>query len=244
MSEIQKTLTKLIDIPSITGNEKEVGLYLLEFLESKGMQVQLFEVEKERFNLFASFSKKPSIILTTHMDTVAPFIKSEIKDNTIYGRGACDAKGQISAMMHTVLELEDALKDQVGLLFVIGEEVNSIGAKSIKKMGIKPKYFINEDNFKYIVHNKHIITPIGTPGSHLSYNYIDYDNPWAFNINLQESPHASWAQNKEGRWTWLKITNNILKLSYPKEPKPDFNNVEALARYNATGPTYPLSCPT
>lgn len=143
MQNIQQMLTKLIDIPSITGNEMEIAFYIRDLLTEQGMLVNLFEVEDNRFNLFARFSENPTIILTTHMDTVAPFIKSKVKNDTIFGRGACDAKGQITAMIQTVFDLDENLKEEVGLLFVVGEETNSIGAKSIKKMIITPDYFIN-----------------------------------------------------------------------------------------------------
>lgn len=143
MLEIQHLLTKLIDIPSITGNEKDITFLLRDILEGEGMKVSLFKIEKDRCNLFAYFSENPEIILTTHMDTVAPFIKAEVTGDTIYGRGACDAKGQISAMIIAALALPKLVKEKVGLLFVIGEETNSLGAKSVEKMKIKPKYFIN-----------------------------------------------------------------------------------------------------
>ena len=88
------------------------------------MSVTLMPVKKDRFNLYASFSEKPAVILTTHMDTVAPFIPSRIENEIVYGRGACDAKGIIAAMIYAVLNLEKEFQENVGLLFVVGEEVD------------------------------------------------------------------------------------------------------------------------
>ena len=143
MNDIQHFLTQLIDIPSITGEEQKVALFLKDFLEQKGMTVRLLPVVNGRSNFYASFTADPVVILTTHMDTVAPFIPSRIENDMIYGRGACDAKGIISAMIYALLNLEKELQGKVGLLFVIGEEVDSIGAKEAVKSGIKPKHFVN-----------------------------------------------------------------------------------------------------
>ena len=135
------------------------------------------------------------------MDTVAPFIKSEVKEGVIYGRGACDAKGQISAMINTVLELEQPLQEKIGLLFVVGEETNSLGAKAIKNMGLKPDFFINGEPtgnklvhaqkgvyfFEIIAHGKssHSGYPEnGTSAIEILLNFLDdvRKHPWFNNI--------------------------------------------------------------
>lgn len=143
MKEIQHFLTHLIDIPSITGEEYALSRYLRDFLIEKGMSVDLMPVEEDRYNLFAVFSDKPDVILTTHMDTVAPFIHSHIEKDKIFGRGACDAKGIMASMIYAVLTLEKDVRDRVGLLFVVGEETDSIGAKTAVKNIYKPRFFIN-----------------------------------------------------------------------------------------------------
>jgi acetylornithine deacetylase len=143
MSGIQDFLIQLINIESITGNEKDIAFFLRDFLKKKGLNVNLFPVEENRYNLLASLDENPEIILTTHMDTVAPFIKAHITDNAVYGRGACDAKGQIAAMVFAYFQLEINMRKKCGLLFVIAEETNSIGAKAVEHMNISPRYFIN-----------------------------------------------------------------------------------------------------
>src|SRR5579864_2982276 len=105
---------QLIDIESISGNEVAVGNYLYGELCRIGYQTRKIAVEGDRFNIYATSAEQPDpqIAFSTHMDTVPPFISSSEDANCIYGRGSCDAKGII-----------------VGLLFVVGEERDSLGAK-------------------------------------------------------------------------------------------------------------------
>jgi acetylornithine deacetylase len=125
------TLTRqLIDIESISGNEAAVGNYLYGELCRVGYQTRRMPVEENRFNLYATSPENgnPEIVFSTHMDTVPPFIPSSEDAARIYGRGACDAKGIIAAQ----IAASERLKQQgiyVGLLFVVGEERDSLGAK-------------------------------------------------------------------------------------------------------------------
>src|SRR4051794_22275733 len=92
----------LIDIPSVTPDEEQVGAYLHAHLAKLcavyGGQVETMEVEPKRHNVFASFGE-PVVTLSTHMDTVPPFIPSREDDEFIWGRGACDTKGIIASML-------------------------------------------------------------------------------------------------------------------------------------------------
>ena len=121
----------LVDIESITNNEHDVGVYLLDYLaelaQRTGGTVERMEVEPRRFNVFASWGE-PLVTLSTHMDVVPPFFASREDDEYIYGRGACDTKGIIAAMIKAVEELLAAGRRGFGLLFVVGEERNSAGA--------------------------------------------------------------------------------------------------------------------
>ena len=76
------------------------------------------------------------------MDTVPPFISSFEDDTRIYGRGSCDAKGIIAAQIAAA----DRLKQEgiyVGLLFLVGEERDSAGAKVANQQKNSCKYLIN-----------------------------------------------------------------------------------------------------
>jgi acetylornithine deacetylase len=122
----------LIDIESITNNEEAVGNYLYDYLvplaAEHGGRVQRIEVEPRRFNLFAQWGESLTVTLSTHIDTVPPFIASREDDEHIWGRGACDTKGIIACMIKAVESLLDAGQREIGLLFVVGEERNSAGA--------------------------------------------------------------------------------------------------------------------
>src|SRR6267378_8243691 len=111
---------QLIDIPSVTGDEKLVGMFLQSSLEELGYFVQMQEVAADRFNVFATTNAAPRVVLSTHMDTVPPFIESSEDDEKIYGRGACDAKGIIAAQISAAEKLRGA-GVFAGLLFLVGE---------------------------------------------------------------------------------------------------------------------------
>jgi acetylornithine deacetylase len=125
------TLTRqLIDIESISGNEAAVGNYLYGELCRLGYQTKKMPVEGDRFNLYATSPDhaQPAVVFSTHMDTVPPFIASSEDTNRIYGRGSCDAKGIIAAQIAAAERLRrDGI--YVGLLFVVGEERDSLGAQ-------------------------------------------------------------------------------------------------------------------
>ena len=137
------TLTRqLIDIESITGNEAAVGNYLWGELSRLGYQAKKMPVEASRFNIYATppewtpeaGSPKldadfPNVVFSTHLDTVPPFIPSSEDATRIYGRGSCDAKGIIAAQIAAAERLR---REQiyVGLLFVAGEERDSLGAQT------------------------------------------------------------------------------------------------------------------
>src|SRR6185436_2989123 len=120
---------ELIDIPSVTGEEFEIGNSLGELLNRRGYHVELQDISSERSNIIATTREKPRIVLSTHMDTVSPFIASSEDDEFIYGRGACDAKGIIAAQIAAAEQLRADGVNDIGLLFTVDEEVTSAGAK-------------------------------------------------------------------------------------------------------------------
>ncbi|MGA9509543.1 MAG: M20/M25/M40 family metallo-hydrolase [Candidatus Sulfotelmatobacter sp.] len=125
------TLTRqLVDIESISGNEAAVGNYLYGELCRIGYQTRKIQVEDDRFDVYATSSEQPNpqIVFSTHMDTVPPFFPSSEDAARIYGRGSCDAKGIIA----TQIAASERLRREgiyVGLLFLVGEERDSLGAK-------------------------------------------------------------------------------------------------------------------
>jgi acetylornithine deacetylase len=137
------TLTRqLVDIESITGNEAAVGNYLYGELCRLGYHTRKMPVERNRFNLYATVEAGdlseavfPPVVFSTHMDTVPPFITSSEDAARIYGRGSCDAKGIIAAQIAAVERLRQE-KIYVGLLFVVGEERDSLGAKAANTFAV------------------------------------------------------------------------------------------------------------
>jgi acetylornithine deacetylase len=136
----------LVDIESITNNEKAVGEYLLNYLSAlaarTGGSVEAIEVEWGRFNVLACWGT-PIVTLSTHMDVVPPFFPSREDEDWIYGRGACDAKGIIAAMTGAAERLLSEGTRNFGLLFVVGEERNSAGALVAARNSRGSRYLIN-----------------------------------------------------------------------------------------------------
>jgi len=136
----------LIDIESITNNEKQVASCLLEYLsalaEHTGGLAERMEVEPDRFNVFACWGD-PRVTLSTHMDVVPPFFPSREDDEFIYGRGACDAKGIIASMIEAAEELLQEGQRNFALLFVVGEERNSAGALAAARQPRGSRFLIN-----------------------------------------------------------------------------------------------------
>src|SRR6266853_6939094 len=136
----------LVDIDSVTPNEEQVGLFLFDYLsplaERTGGQVERIEVEPHRYNVLACWDA-PVVTLSTHMDTVPPFFASREDGEFIWGRGACDAKGIIAAMIAAAEKLLAAGKKNFGLIFVVGEEVNGAGALVAARNPRGSRYLIN-----------------------------------------------------------------------------------------------------
>ncbi len=146
---------RLVRIPSTTYHEHDAGVFLAEFLASEDWAVERMPVERpaagtpgaegggERFNVYAHMpGKTPEVVLSTHFDTVPPSIELREDDEFLYGRGTCDAKGIAAAQIAAA----ERLRDQgvaVGLLFVVGEERDSAGAKVANEQPRGARFLIN-----------------------------------------------------------------------------------------------------
>jgi acetylornithine deacetylase len=135
---------QLVDIESISGNESAVGNYLFGELSRLGYQTKKMPVEGNRFNVYATVPEaaSPVVVFSTHMDTVPPFIPSSEDATRIYGRGSCDAKGIIAAQVAAAERLRQQ-GTYVGLLFVVGEERDSLGAKVANEQSPGCRYLVN-----------------------------------------------------------------------------------------------------
>jgi acetylornithine deacetylase len=135
---------QLVDIESTTGNEGRAGDFLCRELGRMGYHASKMPVEGERCNVLATSPEQahPEIVFSTHMDTVPPFIPASEDDANIYGRGACDAKGIIAAQIAAAERLRQE-GIYVGLLFVVGEEKDSLGAKVANQKSLGSKFLVN-----------------------------------------------------------------------------------------------------
>jgi acetylornithine deacetylase len=119
----------LVDIDSTTGQEGEVGRFLTDHLRGLGFTVTPQPVDSTRFNVMATTGSSPEVVFSTHIDCVPPFFPSHTEGDRLYGRGACDAKGILAAQVSAAMALRDDGETRVGMLFVVGEERGSDGAK-------------------------------------------------------------------------------------------------------------------
>jgi len=135
-------LEQLVQIPSPTGQEYTIARYLSAFLEQKGYSVYRQPVGEMRYNLLATTGSTPAILFCTHLDVVPPHIPFHRDGEKIYGRGACDAKGQIAAIVAVGDRLRAEHLDQFGFLFVVGEEKDSDGAKKAAALKTSSRYVV------------------------------------------------------------------------------------------------------
>ena len=112
---------ELVAIPSLSGDEGAVVDHVSNLLASTGWTVRRQQVTRGRDNIWASRGRG-EVTLSTHLDTVPPFIPPRQDGDRLYGRGSCDAKGLAAAMICAAEHLVEEGEDRVDLLFVVGEE--------------------------------------------------------------------------------------------------------------------------
>jgi acetylornithine deacetylase len=170
---------QLIDIPSLTGDESAIGLFLAAYLKNLSYRVERQEIASDRFNVLATTEQPPRIVFSTHMDTVPPFISSSEDDEYIHGRGSCDAKGIIAAQIFAAERLRASGFNDVGLLFTVDEELSSEGAQAVNQhpLARECRYLINgepTDN-KMAIGTKGSVRLIVTSGGRAAHSaYPEY----------------------------------------------------------------------
>jgi acetylornithine deacetylase len=141
----------LVEIDSTTYHEGAVGDFLADVLAGRGWLVEKTPVPQplesgragDRWNVYAGpVEGTPELVFSTHMDTVPPYIPFSEDEETMYGRGVCDAKGIIAAQVAAAERLR-AEGYAVGMLFVSGEERDSAGAKVANEMPKGSRFLIN-----------------------------------------------------------------------------------------------------
>lgn len=136
---------KLMSIPSVSGDEAAVGAWLRDHLRSLGWTVELQAVSENQSNVIAYLNETPRVWLSTHMDTVPPFIAPTEDDEKFYGRGSCDAKGIIATQITAAELLRGESITDIGLLYTVEEERSSEGARAanVHPLAAKCEYMIN-----------------------------------------------------------------------------------------------------
>lgn len=132
----------LVDINSVTGQEHACAEFLRGHLNQLGFAVELLPVSDGRANIFARMGT-PEIVLSTHVDTVPPFVPSREDAEFIYGRGSCDAKGIVASQVLAAQKLMAEGAGNFGLLFLVGEETLSDGARAANLRPRGSKFMIN-----------------------------------------------------------------------------------------------------
>jgi acetylornithine deacetylase len=145
----------LVDIPSVTGSEAAISRFLAEFLAGAGYKVTTQDVEGLRRNVLAVDEDRPKLVFCTHMDTVGPFIPFSDDGEFVFGRGACDAKGIIAAMITAAADLRADGYRSLGLLFLVGEETHSDGAKVADAISPGPRYLIMGEPTENVLATSH-----------------------------------------------------------------------------------------
>ena len=142
MTDVVALAAELLAIQSSSGSEGEAVEFVSRWLIGRGWSVELQEVSRGRANVWAT-RKGKGVTLSTHLDTVPPYIPPREHDGRLYGRGSSDAKGIAAAMMIAADRLAKAGEERVDLLFVVGEEAGSDGARAANRLSPTSKYLVN-----------------------------------------------------------------------------------------------------
>ncbi len=140
--EIFELTKALVNVESVTGHERACVEFLRDYLGARNFDVALQPVSRDRSNVFAK-KGKPDVVLSTHIDTVPPFLPAREDAEFIYGRGACDAKGIVAAQIVAAERLLSESVTDFGLLFLVGEETTSDGAREANLHPPGCRYIIN-----------------------------------------------------------------------------------------------------
>ncbi len=194
----------LMNIPSVSGDEEAVGFWLRDCLESLGWTVELQAVSENQNNVIAYLNNNPRVWLSTHMDTVPPFIPPTEDDEKIYGRGACDAKGIIAAQITAAEQLRKEGINDIGLLYTVEEERASTGAKAANKHPLAA-------NCEYLIN--------GEPTD----NDLAVGSKGTFRLNIRTSGKAAHsAYPEEGDSAIEKLLDILEDVRRTKFPSDDF----------------------
>ena len=142
MTDVVSLAAELLAIPSSTGEERAAVDFVARWLVARGWNVHVQEVSRGRGNVWASRSGG-GVTLSTHLDTVPPYIAPRLDGDLLYGRGSCDAKGIAAAMLAAADRLATSGEQRVDLLLVVGEEKGSDGARAANRLPATSRFLVN-----------------------------------------------------------------------------------------------------
>ena len=142
MHDVVSLAAELLAVPSSTGAEQAAVDFVAKWLVGRGWNVHLQEVTRGRANVWASRAGG-GVTLSTHLDTVPPYIPPRLDGDRLYGRGAADAKGIAAAMMVAADALAEEGEERVDLLLVVGEEKGSDGARAANRLSPTSRFLVN-----------------------------------------------------------------------------------------------------
>lgn len=140
--DVVELTARMMEIDSTSGREGQLVDWLENYLSGAEWRVTRIPVTQGRDDLVATCVDRPQVTLSTHLDTVPPFIPPRLERDVLWGRGACDAKGIAAAMILAADRLR-ADRVPVALLFVVGEEVTHDGAVAANRVATTSQVLIN-----------------------------------------------------------------------------------------------------
>ncbi|UCE50873.1 MAG: M20 family metallopeptidase [Desulfobacterales bacterium] len=150
-------IADLIRIPShsdVPGQEGEIVGFVNDLLLEWGIDATLQKVAEDRFNIIVKmkgYNGGQSLALNGHLDTVPPGEGMKqpyhpvVENGCLYGRGSCDMKGAVGAMLYTLYLLKKCEVRLGGDLYftaVVGEETGGTGTRSLIRRGFRSDYAV------------------------------------------------------------------------------------------------------
>lgn len=142
MIDVVALAAELLSIESPTGGEGKIVDFVSRWLVAHGWNVTVQEVTPGRGNVWASRAGG-GVTLSTHLDTVPPYLGPRLEDGRLWGRGACDAKGIAAAMLVAAQNLAESGEERVDVLLVVGEEKGSDGARAANHLPATSRFLID-----------------------------------------------------------------------------------------------------
>ncbi len=141
-ADVVSLAAELLAAQSSTGAEGPAVDFVSGWLIRRGWDVMLQEVSPGRSNVWAT-RRGGGVTFSTHLDTVPPYYPPRLEGSRLYGRGSADAKGIAAAMMVAADRLARAGEERIDLLFVVGEEKGSDGARAANHLPATSAWLVN-----------------------------------------------------------------------------------------------------